>query len=89
MMSKNGEIRRDEACLDFASKDVILFSCHSGGGNQEWKYNHEIKQLYHPISGKCLTLSEKKDKLLMERCDTNEGRQRWQFQNFNSTAAAS
>jgi len=89
MMSKNGEIRRDEACLDFASKDVILFSCHSGGGNQEWKYNHEIKQLYHPISGKCLTLSEKKDKLLMEHCDTNEGRQRWQFQNFNSTAAAS
>jgi len=85
MLSKQGEIRRDESCLDFASKDVILFSCHGGGGNQNWEYSHERKRLYHPVSGKCMALSEKKDKLEMEACDDNNDRQRWQFQQYNST----
>jgi len=85
MLSKQGEIRRDESCLDFATKDVILFSCHGGGGNQNWEYSHERKRLYHPVSGKCMALSEKKDKLEMEVCDDNNDRQRWQFQQYNST----
>ena len=34
MLSKTGEIRRDEACLDFAGSDVILYPCHGGKGNQ-------------------------------------------------------
>ena len=85
MLSKQGEIRRDESCLDFASKDVILFSCHGGGGNQNWEYSHDLRQLYHPVSRKCMALSEKKDKLEMEACDDNNDRQRWQFQQYNST----
>lgn len=85
MMSKQGEIRRDEACLDFSSKDVILFSCHGGGGNQQWEYSHDRKRLHHAVSGKCLALTEKKDKLAMEVCDDNNDRQHWLFQNFNAT----
>jgi len=85
MLSKQGEIRRDEACLDFSSKDVILFSCHGGGGNQQWEYSHERRRLYHSVSGKCLALTDSKDKLAMESCDVNNDRQRWQFQNFNGT----
>lgn len=34
MLSKTGEIRRDGACLDYAGKDVVLFSCHGSKGNQ-------------------------------------------------------
>jgi hypothetical protein len=34
MLSKTGEIRRDEACLDYAGQDVILYPCHGGKGNQ-------------------------------------------------------
>jgi polypeptide N-acetylgalactosaminyltransferase len=34
MFSKQGEIRRDEACLDFAGSDVILYPCHGSKGNQ-------------------------------------------------------
>lgn len=34
MLSKTGEIRRDEACLDYAGADVILYPCHGGKGNQ-------------------------------------------------------
>ena len=31
-------IRRDNACLDFAGTDVILFPCHGEKGNQYWQY---------------------------------------------------
>lgn len=34
MLSKAGEIRRDEACLDYAGHDVMLYPCHGSKGNQ-------------------------------------------------------
>lgn len=43
LLSKEGEIRRDEACLDFAGKDVILYPCHGSKGNQLWIYDHEVR----------------------------------------------
>ena len=42
MLSKTGEIRRDEACLDYAGSDVILYPCHGSKGNQFWEYTHEV-----------------------------------------------
>ncbi len=46
MLSKEGEIRRDEACLDYAGSDVILYPCHGSRGNQFWMYNHEVKKKF-------------------------------------------
>lgn len=42
LYSKDGEIRRDESCVDYAGKDVIIFPCHGMKGNQEWKYDHKV-----------------------------------------------
>lgn len=28
MLSKDGEIRRDESCVDFAGQEVMIFPCH-------------------------------------------------------------
>lgn len=42
MLSKTGEIRRDEACLDYAGTDVILYPCHGGKGNQVC-FNYNLK----------------------------------------------
>lgn len=42
MLSKDGEIRRDESCIDYAGKDVMIFSCHGMKGNQEWKYDRIV-----------------------------------------------
>ena len=42
LYSKSGEIRRDEACLDYAGTDVILYPCHGAKGNQYWEYDHEV-----------------------------------------------
>ena len=87
MMSKTGEIRRDDACLDYNGRDVILFSCHGGGGNQEWEYKHSSQTLRHPSSNKCIVLAEQKDKLIMEPCKDNSNypRMRWKFQSVNGT----
>lgn len=46
MLSKLGEIRRDDGCLDFsggvndANKDdkIIVYPCHGMRGNQQWMY---------------------------------------------------
>jgi len=42
MLSKTGEIRRDEACVDFDGSAVILFLCHESKGNQYWEYENEV-----------------------------------------------
>lgn len=87
MLSKIGEIRRDESCLDYAGTDVILYPCHGSKGNQYWSYDPDAKQLRHGSSRKCLAIDETKEKLLMEECDLLQPRQMWQFENFNATLA--
>lgn len=43
MLSKAGEIRRDEACLDYSGSDVVLYPCHGSKGNQvRFKYYMDI-----------------------------------------------
>ncbi|XP_041447788.1 putative polypeptide N-acetylgalactosaminyltransferase 9 isoform X2 [Drosophila obscura] len=85
MLSKTGEIRRDDYCLDYAGKDVILYSCHGGKGNQFWTYRENTKQLHHGTSGKCLAISESKDKLLMEECSQSLTRQEWLLESYDSS----
>ncbi|XP_021925113.1 putative polypeptide N-acetylgalactosaminyltransferase 9 isoform X3 [Zootermopsis nevadensis] len=83
MMSKAGEIRRDETCLDYAGQDVILYPCHGSKGNQYWHYNPETRLIQHGSSKKCLAISSNKQKLLMEECDNSNQQQQWKFQNYN------
>uniref|UniRef100_A0A034VQH2 Polypeptide N-acetylgalactosaminyltransferase n=1 Tax=Bactrocera dorsalis TaxID=27457 RepID=A0A034VQH2_BACDO len=83
MLSKGGEIRRDEACLDYAGNDVVLYPCHGSKGNQFWKYNQQKRQIRHGSSDKCLAISEKKDKVVMEECDSNQLRQQWKLENYD------
>ncbi|KAH8372711.1 hypothetical protein KR009_003242 [Drosophila setifemur] len=85
MLSKTGEIRRDDSCLDYAGKDVTLYSCHGSKGNQFWTYRENTKQLDHGTSGKCLAISESKDKLLMEECNPDLPRQQWSLENYDSS----
>lgn len=82
MFSKNGEIRRDESCLDYSGQDVILYPCHGSKGNQYWQYDEEEKHLKHG-SGKCLAINESKTKLQMEQCESGLARQKWSLENFD------
>ncbi|XP_042902744.1 putative polypeptide N-acetylgalactosaminyltransferase 9 [Parasteatoda tepidariorum] len=84
LLSRDGEIRRDEACLDYAGKEVILYPCHGSKGNQLWIYNDKSKTLQHGSSGQCLEMSEDKQSVQMQEC-SDESRQKWQFQNYDPT----
>ncbi|XP_069678083.1 putative polypeptide N-acetylgalactosaminyltransferase 9 isoform X2 [Periplaneta americana] len=83
MMSKAGEIRRDETCLDYAGQDVILYPCHGSKGNQYWQYDPDTHLIQHGSSKKCLTINSNKQKLLMEECDSSNLQQQWKFQNYD------
>jgi polypeptide N-acetylgalactosaminyltransferase len=84
-MSKTGEIRRDDACMDYGGVDIILYPCHGARGNQGWIFNTEEESLKHAVTRKCLSLSEDEEKLMMEECDPENMRQRWNFENYNQT----
>ena len=45
MLSKKGEIRRDEICLDTSGAQIDLYKCHGSKGNQNWEYNDEVISL--------------------------------------------
>ena len=46
MLSKTGEIRRDEACLDYAGSDVILYPCHGSKGENFVPYCRFLEPYY-------------------------------------------
>lgn len=78
MLSKNGEIRRDDGCLDFSGgESVIVYPCHGQKGNQEWLYR-EDNTIYHSNTQKCMEVSLDGQKLLMKTC-TGIDRQIWQW----------
>lgn len=85
MLSKSGEIRRDDACLDYAGHDVVLYPCHGAKGNQFWSFQAGSKQLTHGSSGKCLAINESKTKVLMEECEDSNPRQMWHLENYDPT----
>uniref|UniRef100_A0A6G1SJB9 Polypeptide N-acetylgalactosaminyltransferase n=1 Tax=Aceria tosichella TaxID=561515 RepID=A0A6G1SJB9_9ACAR len=88
LLSREGEIRRDEACVDYAGKDVVLFPCHGSGGNQLWIYDNKTQLIRHGTSGRCMEYNRVRIRLKMSDCDPNNDAQRWIFQNFNATLAA-
>ncbi|MCP9258778.1 Tubulin alpha-1 chain [Dirofilaria immitis] len=66
MLSKTGEIRRDEYCIDYTGRgSPVTYECHGSRGNQLWDYSHETGRLYHPVSRNCLTLSDDDRMLVM------------------------
>lgn len=85
LLSKQGEIRRDEACLDFGGQDVILYPCHGSKGNQWWQYQPKEQRLKHVASRKCLAWKPDNNKLAMEECNSEKPRQRWLMQGYNAS----
>ncbi|KAG5868926.1 hypothetical protein JTB14_008897 [Gonioctena quinquepunctata] len=85
MYSKSGEIRRDEACLDYSGQEVILYPCHGSKGNQFWDYDSELKLIRHGSSEKCLAIGDLKDKAIMEKCNADSQRQKWSLENYDSS----
>lgn len=88
LLSRDGEIRRDEACVDYAGHEVVLFPCHGSGGNQLWFYDDLTMQVRHSTSGRCMELARDRIRIQMSDCDPTIESQRWTFQHYNATLAA-
>jgi polypeptide N-acetylgalactosaminyltransferase len=88
MLSKNGEIRRDEHCFDYSGgkgnlglKDKIFtYNCHSQGGNQKWKMEND--QIIHE-SGYCIEISPDKVSIIMQVCNPDNIYQKWKWKKRN------
>lgn len=87
MLSKDGEIRRDESCVDFAGQEVMIFPCHGMKGNQEWKYDHKKSQLLHKVTNKCLEMTKDGARLQMRPCETTNEYQQWVFKEYDEQKA--
>ncbi|EFO20718.2 glycosyl transferase [Loa loa] len=87
MLSKDGEIRRDESCIDYAGVDVMVYPCHGMKGNQEWKYLLYQSQFLHVVTNKCLEMSRDGTRLMVNVCDRTNPYQQWLIQEFNRTLA--
>lgn len=85
LYSKTGEIRRDEACLDYSGQEVILYPCHGSKGNQYWDYDSEKKLIKHGSSGKCMAINAAKTKIVMEYCDPQSEPQKWELENYDKS----
>jgi len=83
MLSKQGEIRRDEFCLDAVSSEPILFPCHGERGAQYWQYDQNTGLVVSGVGGHCLALNPGQDRLVMEQCRQGEPRQVWILQNYD------
>ncbi|GFW15879.1 putative polypeptide N-acetylgalactosaminyltransferase 9 [Trichonephila clavipes] len=84
MFSKEGEIKRDEACLDYSGGDVILYPCHGAGGNQMWIYDPNLHTIQQASSRRCMELAADKQSVLMAPCNGSD-RQKWLVQNYDHT----
>ncbi|CAI5445034.1 unnamed protein product [Caenorhabditis angaria] len=87
MLSKDGEIRRDESCVDYAGNDVMIFPCHGMKGNQEWLYDHETGRVQHAVSQKCLSMTHDGAKLQMSQCSSDDLYQKWKFKEYSDEKA--
>ncbi|XP_012940772.2 polypeptide N-acetylgalactosaminyltransferase 5 [Aplysia californica] len=75
LLTKEGQIRRDEGCLEYNGRDrVILNPCSTT--NSQWRYTKE-NQILHLPSGNCLTLSKDKVEILLLDCSEEDKQQQW------------
>ncbi|KAL6725440.1 hypothetical protein Aduo_007492 [Ancylostoma duodenale] len=87
MMSKDGEIRRDVTCIDYAGQNITVNHCHGMKGNQEWRYNHQTGRVFHPMSRKCLEMTPDGVQLKMKPCNLSKKYQHWRFKEYNEEKA--
>lgn len=82
-LTKEGEIKRDEFCLDYAGAKLTVYYCHGQQGNQEWDYNLVNGLIKHVVSGKCMAAG--KFIVEMAECDPAKPEQQWKFQYYDPT----
>ncbi|KAK0401542.1 hypothetical protein QR680_015844 [Steinernema hermaphroditum] len=78
---------RRSLCFDVPSNKeqapVVLFRCHGRKGNQEFRYRPSTKQIFHPLTKKCLDCDPDRGEIFMNPCSHSKLSQMWEWSNVN------
>ncbi|XP_037936196.1 N-acetylgalactosaminyltransferase 4-like [Teleopsis dalmanni] len=95
MLTWYRDIRLKEGsnCLDVQAShpnsSILMWPCHSQGGNQFWYYDREHKWVVHGIHGKfCMEAfvnEQGEPEVYANACDASNENMRWQFGFVNNT----
>ncbi len=85
LMTKQGEIRKDDYCVDYPGGDqrlgqkdnLLMYQCHGKGGNQKWTMEED--GLLKHASGYCIEISVDGKGLFASKCDSTNQRQIWKW----------
>lgn len=87
---KDLRVKHTERCMDISAsgKDapVIFYGCHSGGGNQYFRYYPDTRLIKHGHNNRCLELTADGRQLVSNTCDEDSSRMQWIFGFVNATA---
>lgn len=82
VLTKIGEIRHDDMCIDLNSKRLKTLKCQqTNGTTQGWQYDYKTNQISQSLSNQCLSVVPEKDELNVELCDERM-EQKWLFEKF-------
>jgi len=84
--------KRGKVCWDVSSSDpqapVLLYDCHTQGGNQFWRYDEDYSWILHGGNPRCLDCNPATKELYVSKCDKNSETQRWDIENVDFKALA-
>ncbi|XP_072948675.1 putative polypeptide N-acetylgalactosaminyltransferase 9 [Epargyreus clarus] len=82
--TKDGEIRRDDMCLDFILNTVMLFFCRGRVASQIWLYDNKTENIRHMKTQNCLQAARfhQKYKVILDKCTTSSA-QKWIMDKYN------
>ncbi|XP_023342320.1 N-acetylgalactosaminyltransferase 6 isoform X2 [Eurytemora carolleeae] len=79
---------RKKICWDVSSYEarspVLLYDCHTQGGNQGWSYNQEEQWIVHGGNPRCLDGNPETKELYVSKCDRSSKTQKWIVENINT-----
>ena len=78
-LTKQGQVTREDHCLDYDGKELAMFRCHGLGGNQQWSWDPQTKLLKKLTYDRCLQWDLE---LSLVVCDPNQPKQKWLMQNY-------
>uniref|UniRef100_A0A1Q3FQP6 Polypeptide N-acetylgalactosaminyltransferase n=1 Tax=Culex tarsalis TaxID=7177 RepID=A0A1Q3FQP6_CULTA len=77
----DGEITREDHCVDYDAKKLEMIRCHKLKGNQFWVYEENAGHFRHVYHDRCLELDG--HELKMSECIEGEVKQKWVLEHYD------
>ncbi|XP_058836082.1 putative polypeptide N-acetylgalactosaminyltransferase 9 [Topomyia yanbarensis] len=81
--TSDGEITREDHCMDFDGTKLDMIRCHRMKGHQLWVFDSDSKQFRHVYHKRCLEWDA--GKLKMSDCAEVGTKQQWLIQHYNAS----